>query len=212
MINKLYEKGIEVIYDTLADVHVSGHACEEELKLMLAMVKPKNFLPVHGEYAMLKRHRELATSMGMSKKNTFILENGGVLEILGGEVREAQSVPAGRILIDGLTIGDVGRTVLKDRKQLSEEGLIIVLLKINKSTSKLAREPDIISRGFIHAKDSETLIQSAKEIIVENYNNMQFKNGVEYNNIKQHVKDSLGKYIYSQTKRKPMVFVFITEV
>ncbi len=212
VINKLYEKGIEVIYDSLADVHVSGHACEEELKLMIAMVKPKNFLPVHGEYAMLKRHRELAISMGMNEKNTFIIENGGVIEILGGEAKEADSVPAGRVLIDGLTVGDVGRSVLKERKQLSEEGLIIVLLKFEKNTGNLYKEPDIISRGFIHAKDSEALLENAKELMTESINGLSFNNGLEYNTVKQNVKDNLSKYIYSQTKRKPMVFVFLTEV
>ncbi len=212
VINKLYEKGIEVINDSLADVHVSGHACEEELKLMIAMVKPKNFLPVHGEYAMLKRHRELAISMGMNEKNTFIIENGGVIELLGGEAREVESVPAGRVLIDGLTIGDVGNSVLKERKQLSEEGLIIVLLKFDKNTTDLYKEPDIISRGFIHARDSEELIETAKGLISESINNLEFKKGLEYSTVKQSVKDNLSKYIYSQTKRKPMVFVFITEV
>ncbi len=212
VINKLYEKDVEVINNSLADVHVSGHACQEELKLMLALVKPKNFMPVHGEFSMLKTHRDLALSMGMNSKNVFVVENGAVIELLHGEAKRVENVPAGRVLIDGLTVGDVRNSVLIDRKQLSEEGVMIVLLKYDVNKNNLAKDPDIISRGFIHIQDSEVLIEKSKEVIVRNINRLDDSKKKDYNTLKNTVKNSLNRYVYQKTKRNPMIFVFLTEV
>ena len=212
VINKLLATGANVIYESLADVHVSGHACREELKLIHTLVKPKYFIPIHGEYAHLKHHRDLAISLGMSPTNIYILENGDVVEIADGTLVKEKKVSSGIVLIDGLGIGDVGNIVLRDRKILSEDGLIIVIVGLEKETGNLKTGPDIISRGFVYVRESEELVTSSKEVIIKSFEKCQEKNIREWSNIKNALRVSLRDYIYSQTKRNPMILPIIVEV
>jgi ribonuclease J len=211
VINKLLETGANVIYESLADVHVSGHACREELKLIHTLVKPKYFIPIHGEYSHLKHHRDLAVSLGMNSNNIFILENGDVVEIADGEMTKENKVASGIVLIDGLGIGDVGNIVLRDRKILSEDGLIIVIIALDKETGNLKSGPDIISRGFVYVRESEQLVSSSKEVVMKSFEKCQEKNIREWSNIKNALRVSLRDYIYSQTKRNPMILPIIVE-
>ncbi|MEA3424021.1 MAG: ribonuclease J [Bacillota bacterium] len=212
VINKLLETGANVIYESLADVHVSGHACREELKLIHTLVKPKYFIPIHGEYSHLKHHRDLAVSLGMNLNNIFILENGDVVEIADGNMVKEKKVPSGIVLIDGLGVGDVGNIVLRDRKILSEDGLIIIILALDKETGNLKSGPDIISRGFVYVRESEKLVRSSKKVVMKSFEKCQEKNIREWSNIKNALRVSLRDYIYSQTKRNPMILPIIVEV
>ena len=212
VIDGLYQIGVRVIYESLADVHVSGHACKEELKLIHSLVKPKYFLPVHGEYSHLRQHAILAESLGMNKKNIFILENGDSLEINKTVIKRGKKVPSGRILIDGLGIGDVGNIVLRDRKHLSEDGLIIVVVGLSKENGALISGPDIISRGFIYVKESEDLIKESKAIVLESVKKCNTKSVREWSSIKNSMRDSLRTYVYQKTKRSPMILPIIMEI
>lgn len=209
IINLLFEKGAEVIYD---DVHVSGHACQEELKLMHTLVKPKYFIPVHGEYRMLKHHAELANDLGMPNENIFIATNGKVMEFTKDSARIAGSVDSGNILVDGLGVGDVGNIVLRDRKHLSEDGLIIVVVTISKSNGAVISGPDIVSRGFVYVRESEDLIGGAKAEIKAALKKCEENNVREWATLKAAIKESLKGYIYEQTKRSPMILPIIMEV
>ncbi len=212
VINRLFEMGVKVIYQELYDVHVSGHARREELKLMLALTKPRYFMPVHGEYSMLKHHADLAINMGMSPKDVILAENGHVIELNGGRLKTGQKVPAGRILIDGAIVGDVGTAVLRDRKQLSEDGLLMVLLTIDSDNGKLIREPDIISRGFIYMKESTDLIDEAKAVVTSEIGSMSSATRSDWSQIKNSTRKNLSRFFYNKTKRRPMILVFILEV
>lgn len=212
VINKLFELGVEVIYEQLADVHTSGHACREELKLILALVKPKNFLPVHGEFSMLKHHADLAIQMGLSPSNVALLENGDVLELRDGQISLAGTVPAGKVLIDGSLVGDVGTVVLRDRKQLSEDGLIMVILRMDSQNGKLLKDPDIISRGFIYMRENTELIEEAKQMISNTVNNLKPATRRDWNQLKHVTRGELSKFVYQKTKRSPMILSFILEV
>lgn len=212
VINKLFEMGVEVVYDRLADVHVSGHACREELKLMLALVKPTFFLPMHGEYSMLKHHADIAIRMGMSEKNVALMENGSVLELLNGKMTMAEPVQAGKVLIDGSLVGDVGTAVLRDRKQLSEDGLMLVILRMDSETGALVKEPDIISRGFVYVRDSSEIIDGAKKMISDTLGEMKTATKSDWSQVKNTTRNNLSRYIFSETKRKPMILIFILEV
>ncbi|MCD6436099.1 MAG: ribonuclease J, partial [Clostridiales bacterium] len=191
VINRLLETGANVIYESLADVHVSGHACREELKLIHTLVKPKYFIPIHGEYSHLKHHYDLAISLGMDASNIFILENGDVVEITNGNLVKENKVTSGIVLIDGLGIGDVGNIVLRDRKILSEDGLIIVVIALDKETGNLKSGPDIISRGFVYVRESEELVMSSKEVISKSFEKCQEKNIREWSSIKNALRVSL---------------------
>jgi ribonuclease J len=212
VINKLFELGVEVIYHELADVHASGHAKREELRLMLALLKPRNFLPVHGEYAMLRHHADLALQMGVSPKNVFLIENGVPLEMMEGKVEVGKPVPSGRILIDGSLIGDVGTAVLRDRKQLSEDGLLMLILRMDKDNRQLLKEPDIISRGFVYMKESTELIDEAKNLMTKTVTDMKPATKSDWSQIKQQTRNQLSRFFYEKTKRRPMILVFILEV
>lgn len=212
VINKLFEMGVKVIYQELYDVHVSGHARREELKLMLAMIKPKFFMPVHGEYSMLKHHADLAISMGMNPSDVIIAENGTCLELHQGKLERGESVPAGRVLIDGAILGDVGTAVLRDRKLLSEDGLLMVLLTVDSDNGKLLREPDIISRGFIYMKESTELIDEAKRNIIREIESMSAATRSDWSQIKNRTRKNLSRFFFNRTKRRPMILVFILEV
>ena len=204
VINDLFKQGANVLYEALADIHVSGHAKQEELKLIHRLVKPRFFMPVHGEYRHLKQHANLAQSMGMHEENIFIMENGQVLELSPKTAQITGSVPAGSILIDGLGVGDVGNIVLKDRKHLSEDGLIVVVITLD-ADGNIVTEPEVISRGFVYVKEPETLMDEirvvAKESLIKSL--ARRKNG--YTSVKNYVKDELGSYLYQKTKRKPMI-------
>lgn len=212
VINLLYEKGAQVIYESLADVHVSGHACKEELKLIHSLVKPKYFIPVHGEYAMLKAHEGLAMDLGMSQEDVFILSNGNSLELSANEARLGKTVNNGSVMIDGLGIGDVGNIVLRDRKHLSEDGLMVVVVAISKETGKIASGPDIISRGFVYVRESEELMKGAREVVDKALNDCLNSNIREWSSLKNSIKNSLKNYLYHHTMRTPMILPIIMEV
>lgn len=212
VINQLFEKGADVIYESLAEVHVSGHACQEELKLMHRLVKPQYFMPVHGEFRHLKQHGKLAEDLGMSKENIFTMQNGSVLELSKDGARIAGSVPAGRILVDGLGVGDVGNIVLRDRKHLSEDGLMVVVVTINRENGKIAAGPDIISRGFVYVRESEDLIDEAKQVVKNALVQCEQQNIREWAALKNTIRDSLKNFLYEKTKRRPMILPVIMEV
>ncbi|NLX63094.1 MAG: ribonuclease J [Tissierellia bacterium] len=212
VINRLIEIGTKVIYESLADVHVSGHACQEELKLMHTLLKPKFFIPVHGEYRHLKRHSELAMELGMPEENIFIANNGDVIEFTKNSAAITQSVPAGNILVDGLGVGDVGNIVLRDRKHLSEDGLMVVVVTISKQEGKVIAGPDIISRGFVYVRESEDLMEEARNVVKAALNECEKRNITDWSTLKSSIRDSLRKFLYEKIKRNPMILPIIMEV
>ncbi|NLW40648.1 MAG: ribonuclease J [Tissierellia bacterium] len=212
VINKLIERGTKVIYETLADVHVSGHACQEELKLIHTLVKPKFFIPVHGEYRHLKRHGELAMELGMPKENIFIANNGSVIEFTKNSGAITHEVQSGNILVDGLGIGDVGNIVLRDRKHLSEDGLIVVVVTISKQEGKVIAGPDIVSRGFVYVRESEDLMEEARKVVREVLLECEKKNITDWATLKSSIRDRLRAFIYEKIKRNPMILPIIMEV
>lgn len=213
VVNRLFEKGADVIYSDLADIHVSGHACEEELKLMHSLVRPKYFMPVHGEYKHLRRHAMIANNLGMPKENIFILETGQVLELNRKRTQMAtKNVPSGKILVDGLGVGDVGNIVLRDRRLLSEGGLIIVVVALEKGTGQICSGPDLISRGFVYVRESEDLMDSAKQTVKERLDKCQDEGIREWAALKNAIREELKEFIYTKTKRNPVILPIIMEV
>lgn len=212
VINELLKHGAEVIYESLADVHVSGHACQEELKIILALAKPKYFMPVHGEFKHLSRHRDLALQMGMNSKNIFMMENGNVLEVSKQSAKITGIVPSGRVLVDGLGVGDVGSIVLRDRKHLSEDGLIVVVMTIDHASQTVVAGPDIISRGFVYVRESEDLMESMRIKTSDIVNACLENNTLDWASLKSHVKNELGAFIFGKTKRKPMILPVIMDI
>lgn len=213
VVNKLFEKGAEVIYSDIADIHVSGHACQEELKLIHSLIKPKFFMPVHGEYRHLIAHARLAESLGMNKDNIFVLENGDILKVNKRRAkRETAMVEADAILVDGLGVGDVGNIVLRDRKLLSESGLIIVVAAIEKESHMVVSGPEIISRGFVYVRENESLIEEACKVAMEALEKCQNKRMKDWNTMKSQVRDALNSYIYETTKRSPIILPIFLEV
>ena len=210
IINELTKNGVSVLHDAVVEVHVSGHACQEELKLMQALVRPRYFMPVHGEYRHLAANRELAIDMGMSESDIFISDIGKVLEIDEKGARFAGTVPAGKVLVDGYGIGDVGNIVLRDRKHLSQDGLIVVVASVDPQAGLLLSGPDIVSRGFVYVREAEELMEEARQIAAEAINRC-FDRGrqVDRMELKTAVKDDLTKFLYAKTKRKPMVLPVI---
>ena len=212
VINNLVEKGIKVIYEALADVHVSGHACQEELKLIQTLVKPKFFIPMHGEFRHLKKHAELAEDLGTPKENIFIIDNGTTLEFTEETAKIGNRVPSGNILVDGLGVGDVGNIVLRDRKHLSEDGLIVVVLTMSKKEGKIVAGPDIISRGFVYVRESEDLLEEARTTVRKVLEDCERRNITDWATLKSNVRDTLRNHIYSKIKRNPMILPIIMEV
>jgi ribonuclease J len=212
IINALLMQGAEVIYETLYDVHVSGHACREELKLIHSLVKPKYFMPVHGEYKHLKSHAQLANDLGMDPKNIFLMANGQVLEVSRNDAKIKGKVASGRVFIDGLGVGDVGNIVLRDRKHLSEDGLFVVVVTLDIEDGTIVSGPDIISRGFIYVKESDVLMEGAKSIVKELVSSMHIDLIKDWGYTKNAIKDALDAYLYEKTKRKPMILPIIIEV
>ena len=213
VVNKLFEKGADFIYSDIADIHVSGHACQEELKLLHSLIKPKFFMPVHGEYRHLIRHARLAEGLGMKKENIFILENGDILDVTKRSAHMLkEKAEADAILVDGLGVGDVGNIVLRDRKMLSESGLIIVVAAIEKESQTVVSGPDIISRGFVYVRENEPLMYEARTVAEKALEKCQNKKIKDWNNMKSQVRDSLGSYIYDRTKRTPIILPIFLEV
>ena len=212
VINLLFERGARVVYNDIADIHVSGHAAQEDLKLINRMVKPKFFMPVHGEYRMLKRHAELANELGMPQQNVFVMQTGQVLELDRNSARVTTTVPTGNVLVDGLGVGDVGNIVLRDRKHLSEDGLMIVVVTISKEDGKVLAGPDLISRGFVYVRESEDLMDGAKNVIKDVLHECEEKNIKEWAYLKNNIKENLKEYLYTKTKRNPMILPIIMEV
>lgn len=212
VINELLKKGADVVYEGMADIHVSGHARQEELKLMLALIKPKYFMPVHGEFVHLVSHRDLAVSMGIEKENVFIMSIGDVLEITKNDAKVNGTVQAGQVLVDGLGVGDVGNIVLRDRKHLSQDGLMIVVVTMEKETGMVLAGPDIISRGFVYVREAEELMEEARAVVQEALMKCEEKHITGWSYIKGLIKDTLKNYLWQRTKRSPMILPIITEV
>ena len=212
VVNELLKLGAEVIYEKMYEVHVSGHACQDELKMMIGLTKPKFFLPVHGEYKHLKKHAQLAVNMGISPENVLIGSIGNVIETDGVDMKITGNVPAGRVLVDGLGVGDVGSIVLRDRKHLAQDGLIVIVTTIDSFTGEVLAGPDIVSRGFVYVRESEALMEEAKHVVKEALSQCTEKNIRDWGNIKVVVKDALSQFVYKQTQRSPMILPVIMEI
>ncbi|MBE6879322.1 MAG: ribonuclease J [Ruminococcaceae bacterium] len=212
LVNELMKQGAEVVYEAMYEVHVSGHACQDELKMMLALTKPKFFIPIHGEFKHLMKHKSLAMQMGIPEENIFLLNLGQVVTTDSIEMKITEQVQAGKVLVDGLSVGDVGSVVLRDRKHLAEDGLIIVVATMNRENGTVVAGPDVISRGFVYVKESEELIDNAKQVVAKSFKKCADRNIREWGNIKSAVRDDLGDYIYQKTKRSPMILPIIMEI
>ncbi|MCT4612223.1 MAG: ribonuclease J [Clostridia bacterium] len=209
VINELIRRGADVV---LEDTHVSGHACREEIKLLHSLVKPKYFVPVHGEFRHLKAHAELAQELGMNRKNIFVSTIGDVIEVSKDKARKAKSVEAGRVLVDGLGVGDVGNVVLRDRKHLSEDGLIVAVVTVDSKNNKIVGKPELVSRGFVYVKESEELLREAKDVVNKAIEGLDKNRIKEWSYVKNEVKDKLSDYLWRKTKRSPMILPIIVEV
>lgn len=212
VINELFKKGAEVIYEKLADVHVSGHACQEELKLMLALTKPKYFVPIHGEFRHLRAHAEIAKQMGVASKNVVISDIGKTVEITEKIIKLGSSVPAGKVLVDGLGVGDVGSVVLRDRKHLAQDGLITVVVTLNSETGEIVAGPDIVSRGFIYVREAENLMDELKQVAADAIDSCLDGNRTDWATMKSLLKNKLSDYLFQKTKRNPMILPVIMEI
>lgn len=213
VVNRLFEKGAEVIYSDISDIHVSGHACQEELKLIHTLIRPKYFMPVHGEYRHLKMHADLAEDLGRTKDSIFILKNGDSLTVgKNGAFKTEKEAQAGDVMVDGLGVGDVGNIVLRDRRLLSESGLIIVVAAIDKSTRMIVSGPDIISRGFVYVRENEDLIGEATRLVANIMDNSARTSNSDWTSMKNAVRDGLRRFIYDKTKRNPVILPIFMEV
>ncbi len=212
VINELTQKGANVIYKSIEEIHVSGHACEQELKLLQSILKPKYFMPVHGEYKHLRKHILIAEEVGLEKEKSFILENGDVLSLNRKSACISGKVQAGNILVDGIGIGDVGNIVLRDRRNLSKDGIINIIVAIEKESRSIVSGPDIVTRGFIYVRESEELVNQIKEISYDSIQSSIDKNIFKWSEIKNNIRNDVGSFIYSKTKRKPIIVPIIMEV
>lgn len=212
VIDQLFQKGANVIYKREEEVHVSGHACQEELKLMQALVKPKFFIPVHGDYRYLKQHAELACQVGLPERNFMIADNGDVIEVTRNYIKKTGTVPAGQVFVDGLGVGDVGHIVLRDRKHLSQDGILTVVVTIQRETGLILAGPDIISRGFVYVRESEELMDGSKQLVREILDDCLERQVTEWSTIKTNIRDGLREFLYEKTKRKPMILPIIMEI
>ena len=212
VIDQLMKIGVEVVYSALADVHVSGHACQEEQKLIMTLTKPKYFLPVHGEYRQLMAHRDTAIEVGIPKENIFITGNGRVLELNSQKAEFTGTVPSGRVMVDGLGVGDVGNIVLRDRQHLSQDGLIIIVMGMNSSTGEIVSGPDVISRGFVYVRESENLMEQVKDYIREELAKLEYHHITDWTTIKSTLRDDVRDFVFTRTKRNPMILPIILEV
>jgi len=211
VIDELFHKGAEVIYDRHTDLHVSGHACQEEQKMLLALVKPKFFIPVHGEYRMLIKHAELGRIMGVQPKNIVIAENGRVIELTKKSIRAEENVPSGAVLVDG-SIGEVGSVVMRDRHKLAEDGMVVVVMPFSSYDHKLLGDPEIVTRGFIYVKEAEELMEELKRVTLESVAACEAQHISDWTTIKSKVKNNVSGYLYKATRRSPMILPVISEV
>ena len=213
VVNKLLEKGANVIYSDIADIHVSGHPCQEELKMIQMLLRPKYFAPVHGEFKHLHTHAEIAKSLGMPKENIFLMHNGSVLDVSQNAARlEKKDVPAGSVMVDGLGVGDVGKIVLRDRKLMSESGLIVVVTAVEAGSNYIVSGPELISRGFVYVRESEDLMGTAKVIVTQALEDCIDRGLTDWSSMKSAVRDSLREFVYEQTKRSPIILPIFLEV
>ena len=212
IVNGLLLLGAEVIYESMYDVHVSGHACQEEQKLMLTLTKPKYFLPVHGEYKQLKKHALTAASLGIPTSNILIAENGSNVILSQDEMKLGEPVTAGAVMVDGLGVGDVGNVVLRDRKHLSEDGLVIIVATVDSKTGKVLAGPDLVSRGFVYVRENESLMDGAQSIVENALDRCVDEHVRDWNSVKTRVREALSSYIYRRTKRSPMILPILMEV
>ena len=211
-IDHLYKLGADVIYEKSNGVHVSGHASQEEIKMMHNLVRPKFFIPVHGEYRHLIKHAQLAGSLGMPRENIVVGENGSIIELTRNSIGINGRVPSGKVLVDGLGVGEVGTNVLRDRRQLSQDGIMIVVVTIDKDTCTVVSGPDIVSRGFVYVREAEGLMETAKEKVQQALDKCEQSNVSEWSVIKSAVRDSLGRFLYEKTRRRPMILPIIMEI
>jgi ribonuclease J len=209
-VDNLFKMGARVLYNRIANVHVRGHASQEELKLMLSLARPRYFLPVHGEYRMLMLHAQIAQSMGMDADRTFVLEDGDVLEIEEEAATVRGRVPADNVFVDGILVGDVDHVILRDRKHLASDGMVVAIIAVDKQTGRLANRPDIVSRGFVDVEESEELLERAREIVSDSLDGAAHLD--EWSVTSQTVKDALAKFLYGETHRRPMVLPMVIEV
>ncbi len=212
VVDELLKQGCTVIYESMYEVHVSGHACQEELKLIQGLVKPKYFIPVHGEQKHLRKHAGLAQAMGVPEENIFVGTIGSVLELSADHMRQLADVPAGSVMVDGLGVGDVGSVVLRDRKHLAEGGLIVAVCSIDARTGHVVAGPDVVSRGFVYVRESEQLMEEARKLVHDTLENCANQRVRDWNSLKQNVKDELSRYLYRKTQRSPMILPIIMEV
>lgn len=209
VINELSQKGADVIFQ---DAHVSGHACQEELKLIYSLLRPKYAIPVHGEFRHLKANAGIAQSLGIPKENIFIMQSGEVIELSEDEAKIVDRVHTGAILVDGLGVGDVGNIVLRDRQHLAEDGILIVVLTLEKRSNQLLAGPDIVSRGFVYVRESEGLMEEARQVLHETLDECLRKRNVDWIKIKMAIRDTMNEFIWKRTKRKPMILPIIMDV
>lgn len=212
VINELMKLGAHVVYENIYEVHVSGHACQEEQKLILSITKPKFFIPVHGEYKHLYQHKATAMSVGIPENNIILGDNGFVIETDSVDIKVTGTVPAGRVFVDGLGVGDVGSVVLRDRKHLAEDGLIVAVATIDRDTGMILSGPDVVSRGFVYVRESEELLGEAKKLLSQTLQDCLDRNIKDWNSIKTKMKDNLSNYIFEKTKRTPMILPIIMEL
>jgi len=212
VINELFRRGVEVIYDKSDMLHVSGHACQEELKIIHALVKPKFFIPLHGEQSMLRRHIALAQEMGVEERNTVLPENGSVIELTARTIKINGSVPSGEVLVDGSGVGDVGAVVLRDRKILAEDGMVVVILNISADSNQLISEPDVITRGFIYVKENEELIHELSQIAMNAAQSVEGKRSKDMGEMRSAVKSAVSSYLFKSTRRSPMIIPVINKI
>lgn len=214
IIDNLFQLGAKVIYGSgsSSGMHVSGHGYQEDLKLMLTLMRPKYFIPIHGEYRMLYQHQILAESIGVERENIFIIKNGDVVDIKYAEAYQTRKIPSGDTYVDGVGVGDVGDIILRDRKQLSEDGMVVIVITLSKYDKRIIAGPDTISRGFVFIRDSEKLINQVNHLVKKTINNLQDENIHRWNVIKQNIKKSVGQFLYQETKRKPMILPIIIEI
>ncbi|ETI70408.1 metallo-beta-lactamase domain-containing protein [Neobacillus vireti LMG 21834] len=214
IIDNLFQLGANVTYGSgsTTGMHVSGHGYQEDLKLMLTLMKPTYFIPVHGEFRMLHHHRLLAESVGVEPGNTFIIKNGDVVDIENSIARQTRRIPSGDTYVDGMGVGDVGEIVLRDRKQLSEDGMLVIVLTLSKTERRIIQGPDTITRGFVYVKDSEDLLREINRLVKKTVNDLQAENIRQWNVVKQNIKKSVGQYLFTRTKRRPMILPIIIEI
>jgi ribonuclease J len=212
VVNALMKKGVEVIYEKMYEVHVSGHACQQDLKLMIGLTKPKFFIPVHGEQKHLTRHAMLAESMGIPGENIFIGDIGKSIELSSNGIKVAPDVPSGEVYVDGYGVGDVGNVVLNDRKRLSQDGIIIIVATIDSQNGYIVSGPDIVSRGFVFVRESEELMNSARDLACRVFDEQYDKNYHDWNTVKTKMRDEISRLMYEKTKRSPMILPIFMEI